>query len=55
MMQVVGMLDFSSCNYRWNSIKLRKTIRVVTSCPTPWFYNALVLTTILLTPQAIIF
>jgi len=35
MMQVVGMLGFSSCNYCWNSIKLRKTMRVVTSCPTP--------------------
>jgi len=30
MMQVVGVLDFSSCNYRWNSI-----MQTYTSCPTP--------------------
>jgi len=35
MTQVVGILGLSSCNYRWNSIKLRKIIRVVTSYPAP--------------------
>ena len=35
MMQLADRLSFSSRNYHWNSIKLRKIVRVMTSCRTP--------------------
>jgi len=35
MMQVADILGFLSRNYHWNSIKLCKVVRIMTSCPTP--------------------
>ena len=34
VMQVADTLSFSSSNYHWNSINLRKIVCVMTSCPT---------------------